>query len=44
MSGHPEEIVTAQERRQDFLRKPFQLTALLALINKLLSAEEPQAK
>jgi two-component system, NtrC family, nitrogen regulation response regulator NtrX len=44
MSGHPDEIVTAQERRQAFLRKPFQFTALLALINKLLNAEEPQAK
>jgi DNA-binding NtrC family response regulator len=43
MSGHPEEIVILQERRQAFLRKPFQLAALLALASDLLKAGESQA-
>jgi len=44
MSGHPEEILMLQERQQVFLRKPFQLAALLALANDLLKAGEPQTR
>ena len=33
-----------QERQQVFLRKPFQLAALLALANDLLKAGEPQTR